>query len=408
MRKSLLLFTLLLFISAVFGLTAMSFIPHGYKMEEEVIVVNEPVEIPEPVAIPAERIVPIEAKAKLIAVGDIMFHMPQINAAKTDMGGYDFNPVFEHVKKYIESADLAIGNFETVTLGNEYGFSGFPRFNSPIETISALRNTGFDILVTANNHSLDKNKEGIINTINEINKQGLINIGTFKDNTRPLVIEEINDIKIGFISYTSSLNGLDSLLSTEDSYMVNKFNENNMIEDINALKKEGVDVIIAYLHWGFEYYREPTEAQVEFGRKLLEWGVDIILGSHPHVIQKSELLNIDGRDKLIVYSMGNFLSNQRYETMGNSYTEDGVMVEITLSKNSFDDTMRIENVTYIPTWVHRYRNQNKLKYEILPIEEILSNLENYNLSNDTIVRMEKSYNDTINKISFDLEIQVAE
>jgi poly-gamma-glutamate synthesis protein (capsule biosynthesis protein) len=408
MRKSLLLFTLLLFISAVFGLTAMSFIPHGYKMEEEVIVVNEPVEIPEPVAIPAERIVPIEAKAKLIAVGDIMFHMPQINAAKTDMGGYDFNPVFEHVKKYIESADLAIGNFETVTLGNEYGFSGFPRFNSPIETISALKNTGFDILVTANNHSLDKNKEGIINTINEINKQGLINIGTFKDNTRPLVIEEINDIKIGFISYTSSLNGLDSLLSTEDSYMVNKFNENNMIEDINALKKEGVDVIIAYLHWGFEYYREPTEAQVEFGRKLLEWGVDIILGSHPHVIQKSELLNIDGRDKLIVYSMGNFLSNQRYETMGNSYTEDGVMVEITLSKNSFDDTMRIENVTYIPTWVHRYRNQNKLKYEILPIEEILSNLENYNLSNDTIVRMEKSYNDTINKISFDLEIQVAE
>ncbi|WFA10312.1 CapA family protein [Tissierella sp. Yu-01] len=399
MRKSLLLFTLLIFLVAIFGITALSFIPYGNEITADNIM-DEPLEVVEPLEVPVEIIVPIETKAKILAVGDIMFHMPQINAAKTTSGNFDFNPVFKHVKKYIEDADLALGNFETVTVGDEMGFSGFPRFNSPVDTISALKNTGFDILSTANNHSLDRGKNGIINTIDVMNNNGIRNIGTFKDNTRPLIIEEINDIRIGLLSYTTSLNGLDSLLSKEDSYMVNKFDEKIIIEDINQLKAENVDIIVAYLHWGYEYFEEPTEYQRELGRKILEWGVDIVLGSHPHRIQKTEMINIDGNGKLIVYSMGNFLSNQRYETMGKQYTEDGVIVEITLNKNFDTNVTNIEEVIFRPTWVYRFRNEDGLNYEILPISDILADLNNQALPNNVIDRMQKSYNDTLSTMSY--------
>lgn len=399
MRKSLLLFTLLIFVMAIFGITALSFIPYGDVTSTDIIV-DEPPKIMEPIEEPVEIIVPIETKAKILAVGDIMFHMPQINAAKTTTGNYDFNPVFRHVKKYIEGADIALGNFETVTAGDELGFSGFPRFNSPVDTLIALKNTGFDILSTANNHSLDRGKDGIINTINVMNNTGLRNIGTFKDNNRSLIIEEINDIRIGLLSYTTSLNGLDSLLSKEDSYMVNKFDEEKIIEDINYLKEQNVDMIVAYLHWGYEYYEEPTEYQRELGRSLLEQGIDIILGSHPHVVQRSEMINIDGKDKFIVYSMGNFLSNQRYETMGNQYTEDGVMIEITLNKNFDTNVTSIQEVMFRPTWVYRFRNADGLNYEILPVGDVLVDLNNQTLPNNVISRIQKSYSDTLSTISY--------
>ena len=341
---------------------------------------------------------PTFKEMKLLAVGDIMFHMPQINSARTVDGTYDFSPPFKHVKERIEAADIAIANFETVTAGDEIGFSGYPRFNSPSETVEALKNTGFDILSTINNHSLDMNKKGIINTIDTINQQGLKNLGTFKDESRTIIIEEVNGIRIGFLAYTSSLNGLDSLLKVEESYMVNKLDESLIEKDINNLKEQNVDVIIAYLHWGYEYHKEAAAYQVDLGNKILEWGVDIILGSHPHTIQKAETIEIQGDKKLIVYSMGNFLSNQRYETMGNSYTEDGVMVEVTLEKSDLDHETIIKKVDYIPTWVYRYRDKNKMHYEILPIDEALTNREDYILGEDTIKRIEKSKNDTLNAI----------
>lgn len=342
---------------------------------------------------------PTYTQVKLLAVGDIMFHMPQINSARTADGTYDFSPPFKHVKKQIEAADIAIANFETVTAGNEIGFSGYPRFNSPIETVEGIKSAGFDIVSTINNHSLDMSKKGIINTIDTLNQYGLKNIGTFKDKSRPIVIEEVNGIKIGFVAYTSSLNGLDSLLTSEESYMINKIDESLLEMDVNSLKNQNVDIIIAYLHWGYEYHKEPAAYQVDLGRKMLEWGVDIILGSHPHTIQKTETIEIQGDKKLIIYSMGNFLSNQRYETMGNSYTEDGLMVEVTLEKSDLDHKTIIKEVDYIPTWVYRYRDKNKMHYEILPIDEALTNREDYILEEETIKRIEKSKNDTLNTIN---------
>ncbi len=339
--------------------------------------------------------------ATILAAGDIMFHMPQIRSAyDSESKNYDFKDVFKYVKKHIESADLSIANFETVTAGSEIGFSGFPRFNSPEETLEAIKYAGFDILTTANNHALDQGKEGLINTIMAIEEQGMKNIGTYKEKKDSILIEEINKIKIALLSYSYGLNGLEYTLTDEEfSYMVNKIEENKIEDDINKAKNLGSDVVVIFVHWGNEYQKEPSEYQIETGRKMMEWGADIVLGSHPHVVQKSEVINYNGKDNFIIYSMGNFLSNQRKVNMDNKYTEDGIMVNIQLEKDFSKGETNIKNITYIPTWVRRYED-NGLKYEILPVEDFLENKELYSIIDEKErKRIKESYRDTLDKMT---------
>lgn len=335
----------------------------------------------------------------ILSVGDIMFHMPQIISAKLDDGTYDFNPPFQYVRKYIEEADIAIANFETVTAGNDTKFSGFPRFNSPVETVAALKETGFDILSTANNHSLDRGKNGIISTIENIESNGLKNIGTYKENNKNLLIEDVEGIKIGLLSYTFGINGLDGLLTSDElEYMIDTIDEKVIEEDIRNLKEAQVDLILAYIHWGNEYQNQPHIYQETLGKKMIEWGANIIQGSHPHVIQRSEIVEFEGKDNYIIYSMGNFYSNQRYETMGNSYTEDGVMVKLIIEKDFSTNKSIIKDVIHIPTWVYRYKENNQIKYRVLPIEEILDGSLILELPDTVIVRINKSYTDTMNTL----------
>ena len=248
-------------------------------------------------------------KITILAVGDIMFHMPQVKGAKTN-DTYDFSNSFKYVKKHIENSDLALANFETVVAGNHRGFSGFPRFNSPTETVKALKDAGFDVISTANNHSIDQGVDGIISTIDSINDYGLESIGTYKDQQRAGLIKEINNIRLGLLSYTYGLNGLESLLPSNKSYMVNLIDEELIKNDINELDDK-VDLTIVFIHWGNEYQKHPSSYQVELGDKMIEWGADIILGSHPHVIQEARIINYEDEDKYIIYSIGNFLSNQK-------------------------------------------------------------------------------------------------
>lgn len=335
----------------------------------------------------------------LLAVGDIMFHIPQVRAAYLGDSQYDFTPTFKYVKKYIEDADLALANFETVTGGSHLPYSGFPRFNSPKETIFALADTGFDILSTANNHTLDQGKKGILNTLDTIEEYGLKSIGTNKNNNLNILIEDIKGVKIGFLCYTYGLNGLDSLLSSEElSYMVNLIDETRIESDIKKTKEMGVDLTVLFIHWGNEYHNNPSNYQVELGEKILDWGGNIIFGSHPHVIQKSRIINKE-MDNFIIYSMGNFLSNQSKLTMGNSLTEDGVMVKLNIEKNFTKDETIIKEVEYIPTWVYRGKSEGKFYYEILPVEEILNGKLDLELTQQVSNRIEQSFNNTINTIN---------
>lgn len=334
----------------------------------------------------------------ILATGDIMFHMPQVRAAYDSNNKiYDFTNVFKYVKKYIDSADLSIANFETVTAGNHIGFSGFPRFNSPKETLYGIKDAGFDILTTANNHSLDQGKEGVINTIDAIEELGMKNIGTYKEPNNGVLIEEINEIKLALLSYSYGFNGLESILAEEElSYMVNKIDEDRIKDDIEQSKLSDVDIVVVFIHWGNEYQREPSEKQIELGRKMVEWGANIVFGSHPHVIQRTEIINYQGKDNFIIYSMGNFLSNQRKETMDNRYTEDGIMVKIQLEKDFSKGQTIIKNITYIPTWVRRYRDNNSLKYEILPVSDFIGDEELLSQIYDSEkLRIKESFKDTM-------------
>jgi len=261
-----------------------------------------------------------------------------------------------------------------------------------------LENFARDKLSTANNHSLDEGKRGIIETINNIKDHGIDNIGTYIEPNNEILVKNINEINIGFLSYTYGCNGLESRLTEDElSYMVNIIDEDKIKNDIIKADSLGVDMTTVFIHWGNEYQREPSQVQKDLAIKMIEWGADIILGSHPHVIQKSEMIEHEGENKFVVYSMGNFISNQRRETLTNSnrnFTEDGVMVEVQLEKDFGEGKTVIKEVNFIPTWVNRYSEVGLYKYEILPAEEYTKENRD-NLSKEVLNRMEESYNNTI-------------
>lgn len=336
---------------------------------------------------------PIVSTATILAAGDVMFHQPQIRGAYNSKSGtYDFNDCFQYVKKYIEKADLSLVNFETVTAGSDRGFHGYPNFNSPVETLEALKNAGFDILSTANNHSLDQGKVGLVNTIEALKNYGFKNIGTYNEPGNKILIEKINDINIGLLSYTYGCNGMEYTLTEEDlNNMINLIDEDRIKTDIEKSIDMGSDLVVVFIHWGNEYQREPSEEQFELGRKMVEWGANIVFGSHPHVIQKSEIIEHNGKDNFVIYSLGNFISNQRRETINNKYTEDGIMVTVEIEKDFLKDETTIKNITYTPTWVYKHSTDGVAKYDIIPIEE--SNMEQ--IDNAIQGKVKESYENTM-------------
>lgn len=409
----------------IIGILAASFVVNGMGKNEKIpkdIASEEPepvVNVPEPEK--PEEIKEPEIKPNVTvnikATGDIMFHPSQLDGAydpatKT----YDFHNSFKAVKDIFNEADLAIANFEGTTAGNEvYAFQGYPLFNAPDEVLDAIKEAGFDILSTANNHSLDTRKAGIIRTIQEINKRNMDTIGTYveKPETRVL-IKDVKGIKLAFLSYTEMVNGLESVLSPADlDAMINIINETKMSEDIAYAKSQNADVIIAYLHWGDEYSRVQAQRQEILADKLFTEGVDIILGSHPHVIQPAQKLEYEGKTKFVAYSMGNFLSNQRIETLVpyglseevSKYTEDGVIVDINIEKNGETGEVSVKDISYIPLWVYKGTTKDGgTEHVVYPIMKYIENSE---LNENAKIRMQRSLTDTSKQMQL-LESNIVE
>lgn len=354
------------------------------------------------VAIPEEPApIPEDTVVTMIAAGDIMFHYPQVISAKKEDGGYDFSSSFEYIKDHVQAADIAIANLETVIAGEGETPRGYPRFRSPKEVLDGIKEAGFDMLVTANNHSADRGRDGILKTIEELENRQLEYIGTSRGEKRDYIIKEVKGVKIGVLSYTFGLNGLDSLLSSEElQNMVNLIDAERISMSIAEARSNGAEVIIVYLHWGHEYHRQASDEQRTLAAFLSESGADVILGSHPHVVQEMESINIKGKDIPVVYSMGNLLSNQRYETMGVSYTEDGLLVSIRIVKKWDTGDVSIETFIPIPTWVNRWSTVNgKYNYRILPAEDVLSGKLGLELSSETSLRIQKSFEDTMDTLN---------
>jgi len=309
------------------------------------------------------------------AVGDIMVHMHQLKAAKQDDGSYDFQEVFQDVKPYLENADIAMGNLETTISTDERGYTAYPRFRTPESILSALKYAGFDVITTANNHSLDATEFGVENTLNKLDEYGFMHTGTARspEERDQILIIEKNDIKVAVLAYTYGTNGMEAAVNKEKlSYMVNYLNDEERIkQDIKKARELGAEIVIGCIHWGDEYVRKPNDAQKQLADRLFSYGMDIIFGSHPHVLQPMERRTVadaegNEREVFVIYSLGNFVSNQR-----DRYRDSGVIVNVEIVKDYDAQTVGLGKIDYIPTWVYRYTEGGRLHYRILPVADYL-------------------------------------
>lgn len=337
---------------------------------------------------------------RIAASGDIMFHDTQLESAYDAQNKtYDFKSVFEDVKPIFSAADLALANLETTTAGSTKPYTGYPVFNSPDETIDAIKYAGIDVLTTANNHSLDTGREGLKRTVEVIRDKGLSSVGSY--DTKPdsrVLMKDVKGIKIAILSYTESTNGLGSKYPHDElNAMLNLMDEDIIVEDIQEAKEMGADLIITFMHWGEEYKVNPNAKQVEFAHMMAEEGADIVLGSHPHVIQKSEVLEVNDHKTFVIYSMGNFVSNQRRETLDNELTEAGIIVNFDVRQNDHTKETTIENVEYMPTWVYRNKEEGEstYTYRILPIKDFTDSTD---ISEIFKNRMKESLETTVSKM----------
>ena len=298
-----------------------------------------------------------ETSARIMANGDLLYHdIIYISAKKSD-GTYDFHENFEYVKPWLKQADLVIGDFEG-TVNKDHYLAGYPLFNAPGEVMDAIKDAGYQVLDLAHNHILDSQIEGVVSTADAIEKAGMTPIGVYTHEPRdkaPIVIKEVNGIKVAILAYSYGFNGIEQSISQEDyNRYLSDLDEDKMKAEIERAEKEA-DITIIMPQMGVEYQIEPTEEQKKLYHKMIDWGADIIFGGHPHVVEPAETVEKNGDKKLIIYSMGNFISNQRIETMQDvenaKWTERGVLMDVTIKKKSGKTT--IETAQAHPSWVSR-------------------------------------------------------
>ena len=251
------------------------------------------------------------SEADLVFVGDAMQHQGQLDAARNGKE-YDYSGYFEAIQPFVSVADYAVVNLETPVSTPPY--SGYPCFNAPPAFIDALAGAGFDLFLTANNHTLDRGARGLRKTIEELDARKLAHTGTYaNDSARaqslPKVVN-VNDFKIGFLNYTYGTNGI----SPQEGVVVDYIDRPTIRRDMEAARKAGAELICVCVHWGDEYKLLPNAAQRYLADFLEAIGVDMIIGGHPHVIQPMELRPnkyYPDKNVLLVYSLGNFVSNMK-------------------------------------------------------------------------------------------------
>ncbi len=322
---------------------------------------------------------------KMIFAGDVMVHLPQIIAAKTD-SGYNFNPNYNFIKSYIQSADFAFANLEVTLAGEPY--TGYPKFASPDEVALALKEAGFDVLFTANNHSADRGKKGIERTLQILDSLNFKRTGTFFDsldfkNNNPLILE-LGRFKIALINATYGTNGL----SVSAPNIVQLLDTVKLKPVLEKTKSLNPDYTIVFVHWGNEYERKPSKQQLILAEFLANQSADYIIGSHPHVLQPFQIiLDRRGREVPVMFSLGNFISNQR-----DRYKDGGGILE--LNFYSINDTLRLHSNTFMPTWTYKGRYQGHYNYYIIPVSMWEKNPDFFGLSKTDSIKISQFAKDS--------------
>jgi len=313
---------------------------------------------------------PQPVRILLAAVGDLLMHMPVVNSAyDRDTGGYDFSGMFAPVTSYLSCADYTIANLETRLAGPAGGYHGYPLFNTPAELARDLREAGIDLLATANNHSLDMGWDGIVKTLHNIEAAGLAHVGTYRapsEKATPF-IADVRGIKLAFLNYTATTNGLP--IPPGKEFAVNLLDPATVIAEADAARKLGADLVVAVLPFGLEYQRQPGEDQRRLAHELCASGVDVIIGSHPHVVQPIERVTVQRGGQpytcVIAYSLGNFISNQRWR-----YSDSGIILYLDIEKT--DEGTFVRGVSYLPVWVQKRMNGTRCEYRVLPVHPDVS------------------------------------
>jgi len=271
-------------------------------------------------------------KAELLFVGDAMQHQAQLDRAK-ELGSdecYDYSDCLTLIAPQILSADYAICNLEVPLGGRKGGYTGFPCFSAPDEWAYTLQRAGFDMFLTANNHTLDRRDYGLRRTLDVLNRLNIDHIGTYKDaiQRKHLVpfIKNINGIKIGFLNYTYGTNGIEA----KDGAEVALIDRRKMADEIKATRDAGAELVIVCMHWGVEYVLTENSEQRSLANFLMDNGVDMIIGGHPHVIQPMKVMHNsrENKDVLVVYSLGNFISNMKTQD-----TKGGALVRVFIERD---------------------------------------------------------------------------
>ena len=301
------------------------------------------------------------ARLKLVFAGDIMGHDEQITGAwNPDSNYYDYEPTFRYIKPYVEKADIAIANLEVTLAGPPY--KGYPQFSSPDALALAARDAGFDVFIQANNHAFDRGTKGFRRTLQMLDSFKIARTGTFYDSSErmknyPLIMEK-NGIRIALLNYTYGTNGI----VIDKPSVINRIDTSLIRADLEKASVANPDFTIVTIHWGDEYQRTENATQRRLAAFMLSHGADAIIGSHPHVVQPIKYYsNADSTaSHVVVYSQGNFVSNQRAQ-----FKDGGIMVELNLLKNS--DTTIMEDFNYMPSWVYREDHTGKSTFYIVPV-----------------------------------------
>ena len=317
--------------------------------------------------ISSEEPPPVKVEVDLVAVGDNLIHMQLIQGGRKENGRYNFESYYEGIKKEVEEADIAVVNQETILGGASLGYSGYPLFNSPQEFGQALVNTGFDVVLHATNHTMDKGFTGVENTLAfwaEYPDVAVLGIHGSAEEQEQITIKEVDGIKMALLNYTFSLNGLS--VPASKPYLVDEFDKERMEADIKKAKEEA-DLVIVFPHWGTEYIHEADDLQKEYTDFFASLNVDLVIGGHPHVIQPIEWVErADGKQMPVYYSLGNMISRQ-----DRTPRLLGGMARVTIEKER--DQVAVTKAKVTPIVCH-YEYNDKWHFAVYKLEDYTEEL----------------------------------
>ena len=304
------------------------------------------------------------SKLSLVMVGDALLHSSVYNDAYKN-GVYDFSSQLEYIKPIIQKYDLAFYNQESILGGTSIGLSDYPTFNSPQEFGDAMVDAGFNLVSLANNHTLDRGEKAVLNSCEYWKTKDVLTAGSYTsfEEANEIKIKEKNGIKYTLLSYTYGTNGIP--VPSGKEYLVNLYSDEKAKEDIEKVKDK-VDIILVSMHWGTEYQTEPTEEQKRQANYLSSLGVDIIIGTHPHIIEPITYIN----DTLVIYSLGNFISAQSTNNDYNTMVELMTSVDIIKEEKDGEVTIKLDNLNNELLYNYYHKGSRWTNFKVIPFSQM--------------------------------------